>query len=503
MEGNGIRSSDGGSRRWDAALQPLLGAPTGALWRLHSDAVNATLFARWLPTEACADLLKTDLFDEAMGSGLYPLLSERARRVAALDLAPSVLAAATMRHPALLAVAADVRRLPFASDAFDFVVSNSTLDHFDTRDEILASLRGFHRVLRPGGHLLLTMDNLANPAVALRNALPYRLLHRLKLVAYPIGATGGPGRLRRMLNDAGFDVLETVALLHCPRALSVALARRCERRGTPEATARFLRTALRWERLARWPTRYLTGYFVGIHAKAMISDGHSDERQPLPADKTAGAPPRSAYPAGNFIRRALLTLRDEGLKSFWFKLLSQCGYRRLLLLERALDQPVADFAPGLPVDVAMLAQDELDDYLVFRPGTTRREIAGRLRSGHLCFVARHEGRIVAAAWIAMQPVWVPFLGCRIDVTPDEAHIYDKFTLPAYRGHGISNAVRAHHLKHLQRAGLRRATGAVLPENVSSLRDDTKGGFRVYGVLGRIKLGPWQRVFLLPSPRGRS
>jgi ribosomal protein S18 acetylase RimI-like enzyme len=103
----------------------------------------------------------------------------------------------------------------------------------------------------------------------------------------------------------------------------------------------------------------------------------------------------------------------------------------------------------------------------------------------------------------MQPIWVPFLGCRIDVTPDEAHIYDKFTLPAYRGHGISNAVRAHHLKHLQRAGLRRATGAVLPENVSSLRDDTKGGFRVYGVLGRIKLGPWQRVFLMPPPRGRS
>ena len=266
MEGNGIRSTDGGSRRWDAALEPLLGAPTGALWRLHSDAVNATLFARWLPTEACADLLKTDLFDEAMGSGLYPLLSGRARRVVALDLAPSVLAAATMRHAALLAVAADVRRLPFASEAFDVIVSNSTLDHFDTHDEILASLRGFHRVLRPGGRLLLTMDNLANPAVALRNALSYRLLHRLKLIAYPIGATGGPRRLRRMLNDSGFEVLETVALLHCPRALSVAFARRGEGRGT-EAMTRFLRTALRWERLARWPTRYLTGYFVGIHAR--------------------------------------------------------------------------------------------------------------------------------------------------------------------------------------------------------------------------------------------
>lgn len=233
----------------------------------------------------------------------------------------------------------------------------------------------------------------------------------------------------------------------------------------------------------------------------MTSNEHEGRHYPL-ASEMVDALARSAYPTGNVIRRALLTLRDEGVKSFWFKLLAQCGYRRLLLLERALDQPVADFTPGLPVDVAMLAHDELDDYLVFRPGTTRREIAGRLRSGDMCFVARHEGRIVAAVWVAVQPVWVPFLGCRIDVTPDEAHIYDKFTLPAYRGHGIANAVRTHHLKHLQRAGLRRATGAVLPENVSSLRDDGKGGFRAYGVLGRIKLGPWQRVFVRPPPRAR-
>lgn len=266
-DSNDIRSGEAASRRWDSALESLLGEPAGALWRLHSDATNAALFARWLPSEPCANLLKTDLFDEAMGSGLYPLLSARARRVAAIDVAPTVLAAATARYPALLAAAADVRHMPFAGGSFDVVVSNSTLDHFETHDEILASLRGFHRILRPGGSLLLTMDNLANPAVALRNALPYRLLHRLKLVAYPIGATGGPGRLRRMLNDSGFEVLETVALLHCPRALSVAVARRCERRGTPEATARFLRTASRWERLARWPTRYLTGYFVGIHAR--------------------------------------------------------------------------------------------------------------------------------------------------------------------------------------------------------------------------------------------
>jgi SAM-dependent methyltransferase len=262
-----MRSAAHEPRRWENALEPLLSAPSGGVWRLHSDAVNATLFSRWLPGQHCTNLLKTDLYDEAMGDGLYPLLAKRAARVAALDIAPSVLAAATARHPGLLAVAADVRRLPFTSDAFDVVVSNSTLDHFDSRDQILDSLRGFHRILRPGGVLLLTMDNLANPAVALRNILPFRLLHRLRLVPYPIGATAGPIRLRRMLRAAGFEVLETVALLHYPRALAVALARRADGRSNTQARTRFLSAASRWERLADWPTRYLTGYFVGVHAR--------------------------------------------------------------------------------------------------------------------------------------------------------------------------------------------------------------------------------------------
>jgi ribosomal protein S18 acetylase RimI-like enzyme len=172
----------------------------------------------------------------------------------------------------------------------------------------------------------------------------------------------------------------------------------------------------------------------------------------------------------------------------------------LLLVEHPLDQPVADFAPALPVDVAMLGPDDIDDYLAFRSGAARQEIAHRLQSGQMCFVARHRGRIIAGAWVAVQPLWIPFLGCQVAVAPGEGHIYDKFTAPDYRGHRIANAVRAYHLRYLQRAGFRRATGAVLPENVSSLRDDFRGGFRVYGMLARIKIGAWQRVFEMPPPR---
>jgi SAM-dependent methyltransferase len=252
---------------WETVVRPLLNAPAEALWRAHSDAVNAALLARWLPSETCRFLLKTELFDEAIGEGLYPLLAMRADSVAALDLAPSVLAAAVARYPQLLAVTADVRRLPFGSETLEIIVSNSTLDHFETSHEITSALRELFRVLRRGGRLLLTMDNLANPAVAIRNVLPFRLLRRLGLASYPFGATGGRRRLTRLLREVGFEVEETVALLHCPRVLAVPIARRLQRRGTAAKRTRFLRRLQSWERLANLPTRYLTGYFVGVDAR--------------------------------------------------------------------------------------------------------------------------------------------------------------------------------------------------------------------------------------------
>ena len=254
-------------RSWDAAVRPLVDGGDGRLWRRHSDAINGALVARWLDPAMQARVLKTDLFDEAMGVGLAPLLGTRACRVAAIDIAPSVLRAAATRYPDLDIVAADVRRLPFADASFDAVVSNSTLDHFGARDDIRTALAGLNRVLRPGGRLVLTMDNLRHPGVALRNAIPVSWLKLSGLVPYPIGATLGPRGLARMVRDAGFDVVEMDALLHCPRALAVRRARTLERGGNRAAQRRFLARLGRWERLARLPLRFVTGHYVGILAR--------------------------------------------------------------------------------------------------------------------------------------------------------------------------------------------------------------------------------------------
>lgn len=242
------------------------GAGFQPLWRLHSDAVNRRLIQRWLPRGGAERVLKTDLFDEAVAAGLYPELAGRAESFTGIDISVPVLNAARSRYPRMEAVRADVRRLPFAAGEFELVVSLSTLDHFPRIEDIGLALRELHRVLEPGGLLLLTLDNGANPIVAIRNALPFEHLHRLGVLPYYVGATYRPRPLRGVLGREGFRVNRVGAVLHCPRILAVPAAARLARRGSERSEARFLRLLRGFEVLGRLPTRSLTGHFVAVLA---------------------------------------------------------------------------------------------------------------------------------------------------------------------------------------------------------------------------------------------
>jgi ribosomal protein S18 acetylase RimI-like enzyme len=203
------------------------------------------------------------------------------------------------------------------------------------------------------------------------------------------------------------------------------------------------------------------------------------------------------YPEGNAGRRAIAVLRDEGLKSFWFKLASELGYRRLLLLERPLAQSIPELEPAVPLRIDTLKPSEVDDHLAFRPEMARACVLDRLRSAQVCFVARHESRIVSACWATTQTAWVEFLACGIAAAVGEVYLFDAFTLPDYRGQRAAPALCTHQLKHFQRAGVRRAIRATLPENVPALRAHAKCGFISFALIRRLRIGPWQCVFQRP------
>lgn len=251
---------------WDTVVAEWHAGSAQQLWRAHSDAVNVGLCRRWWPRTEVKRMLKTDLFDEACGDGLFAFLSSRVPAVYGIDRSIEVARLARARLGAARITTADVRRLPFADGSFELIVSNSTLDHFERREEITTSLLEINRVLTPDGRLILTLDNPANPAVALRNSLPFWLTNGLGLVPYFVGATCGPWRGARVLAEAGFNQVAVTAVTHCPRVLAVAAAAICQRIGSVSAQRRFLRLLLAFERLEQLPSRYQTGYYVALLA---------------------------------------------------------------------------------------------------------------------------------------------------------------------------------------------------------------------------------------------
>jgi ubiquinone/menaquinone biosynthesis C-methylase UbiE len=202
------------------------------------------------------------MFDEVWTPGLAGVLSASYRNVTGIDISRDVLSGSRHYGGAAALTQADVRKLPFAGGSFDCVLSPSTLDHFSSEDQIAAGVAELYRVLRTGGELLLTLDNPVNPLVALRNALPFQLAYRMGVSPYRVGVTCTPGRLRKILERAGFRILEMTATVHCPRAFVVHFARLLSRR----TRARLLSAAMRCESWRAWPTRFLTGYFTAVHA---------------------------------------------------------------------------------------------------------------------------------------------------------------------------------------------------------------------------------------------
>ncbi len=73
-------------QHWETTAEQWQRQHHQSLWRRHSDAVNLELVKNWWPDEPADRVLKTDLFDEAFGEGLYPFIHSRAKSVIGIDI---------------------------------------------------------------------------------------------------------------------------------------------------------------------------------------------------------------------------------------------------------------------------------------------------------------------------------------------------------------------------------------------------------------------------------
>ncbi|HEY2434938.1 MAG TPA: methyltransferase domain-containing protein [Vicinamibacterales bacterium] len=181
------------------------------------------LFTEHFPALDGLTILKTDLWDEAKNTRILAWAGRRGAHTFGIDISrPTVVAAGAAFEAcadggtSLLASVADVRDLPFAEACFDAVYSMGTIEHFDETERAVAEIA---RVLKPGGRAIVGVPNRRDPFL---RPLFAALLQALGLYGYGYEKSYSRRALRRMLEDAGLEVVAETAILFVPGWLRMA-----------------------------------------------------------------------------------------------------------------------------------------------------------------------------------------------------------------------------------------------------------------------------------------
>ncbi len=123
---------------------------------------------------------------------------------------------------------------------------------------------------------------------------------------------------------------------------------------------------------------------------------------------------------------------------------------------------------GRPEDGPLYARDIGTD----SPWTFR----GRLTENTRCFVVVHEDRFVHATWMTARAAWTREIRRYLLPPAGDAYVYESFTHPSARGHGVYPFALKGIAAALARRGLRRVWVAVEKDNPASIKAVEKAGF---------------------------
>ena len=232
---------------------PDLGGAASTAYYLENE---KRLLTEHVPDLARSAVLKTDLWDEVKNTRILQWVHGQGAAVFGVDISePTVRQArAAFSDGGLRATVADVRSLPYRDGRFDAIYSMGTIEHF--RDPETA-LREMHRVLRPGGRAVVGVPNRWDPFL---RPLLASALQAARLYGYGYERSFSRRALRRMLETAGFEVVELEPLGGLWSTVAVELSYGLQRYRRPwsapavDATCRSMQwLASRWERVDRQP----------------------------------------------------------------------------------------------------------------------------------------------------------------------------------------------------------------------------------------------------------
>lgn len=167
------------------------------------------LIKKWAPEKLNGEILKTDLFEEAVETNdeiIFGLMKKNEGKLWGMDISKVIVEKAKRnaleKKIKIEASVQDIRKTTFESNKFDLIISNSTLDHFPELDKALLD---HYRILKKGGTLILTIHNKNNPLVWIVFFF-MRMFYRKEYftdIAYSYGY------LKRRLKKIGFKIVDS------------------------------------------------------------------------------------------------------------------------------------------------------------------------------------------------------------------------------------------------------------------------------------------------------
>lgn len=120
--------------------------------------------------------------------------------------------------------------------------------------------------------------------------------------------------------------------------------------------------------------------------------------------------------------------------------------------------------------------------------TDRTAMVQRLRDGARCFVAKHNGQVIATLWLTTADRFFDaYLGREFRLSEDESYAWGAHCVPAHRGSRVISTLVTHAMTRLSREqGKKQFTILVRTDNRPSIRAARSLGFTQVGRAGFVE-----------------
>jgi len=252
------------SAYWNSVAERIIRYPLEQNIAEYKREEHIKLIEKWVGSLRNKTVLKTDLFEEALGQDhfLFWMLNQT-HQVYGMDISFNITKRAKDRTKQLNCksnkfVVCDVRMPSFKNESFDLVVSNSTLDNI-YKNDVSGALFELRRILKPKGILILTLDNKHNP-LYLMGYLIEKILNTNK---YYLSKCYTLKETLNLVRQHNFIVQEFTFLVHIPTPFNkLALFLTKINKGLFDKLIKyFIRI---FSKLGSKKTKFLTGWFLAL-----------------------------------------------------------------------------------------------------------------------------------------------------------------------------------------------------------------------------------------------